>query len=75
MSNLWLAVSGDPTAVGVKPETKSSYLRSIIALSTSSKGSKPEAANTCRGMPPRTSRRSLTCMQHLVVTTLGLEQC
>ena len=74
MSSLWLAVPGNPTCLGVKPEIMSSHLRSVKALSTSFIGSELEGANTWRGMPAITLRRSLTCMQHLVVTNLGLKQ-
>ena len=60
---------GDPTASGVKPETKSSHLRNFTAVRVAATRSDWHGSrNTSQGMPPRTSRRSLTCKQHLMVT-------
>ena len=64
----------DPHCVRVKPETNCSHTRLSKASSASAKGSFFGSAKTCRGMPPRDLRRSLTCMQLLMVANLGLEQ-
>ena len=74
MSSSWLAVPGNPTCLGERPEIMSPHLRLIKALSTSSTGSQPEGANTSQGMPATRLRRFLTCMQRLVLKNLGLVQ-